>query len=83
LDSAQEGIQCLWVNGEKYSFSKEVLDFGNQLYNTFCETLALLRNSYQRAKDDSFHESVNQIKADLRTGLEEFDKKWVSYEQVL
>jgi hypothetical protein len=23
FDTAQEGIQCLWVNGEKYSFSKE------------------------------------------------------------
>lgn len=48
LDSAQEGIQCLWVNGEKYSFSKEVLDYGNNLYNAFCQLLVLLRNSYQK-----------------------------------
>jgi hypothetical protein len=48
LDSAQEGIQCLWVNGEKFSFTKEVLDFGKDLFNTFCQLLVLLRNSYQK-----------------------------------
>jgi hypothetical protein len=82
LDSAQEGIQCLWVNGEKYSFSKEVLEFGNKLYNHFCQILVLLRNSYQRITDDSFFENIQQIKTDLRKGLEEFDNNWVTYEQV-
>lgn len=43
LDSAQEGIPCLWVNGEKFSFSSEVLEYGSQLYNTFYSTLELLR----------------------------------------
>jgi hypothetical protein len=48
MDSAQEAIQCLWVNGEKYSFSKEVLDNGSNLFKTFCQLLVLLRNSYQK-----------------------------------
>ncbi len=82
MDSAQEGIQCLWVNGEKYSFSKEVLDYGNKLYNNFCQVLVLLRNSYQRITDDSFFENIQQIKSEIRKGLEEFDSNWVSYEQV-
>ena len=28
LDSAQEGFPYLWVNGEKYVFSKDVLESG-------------------------------------------------------
>ena len=48
LDSAQEGIQCLWVNSEKYSFSKQVLDYGNELYNAFCTMLILLRRTYNK-----------------------------------
>jgi hypothetical protein len=82
LDSAQEGIQCLWVNGEKYSFSKEVLDHGNKLYNNFCQILVLIRSAYQKASDDSFYENIQQIKQELKLGLEEFDKRWVTYEQV-
>ncbi len=42
LDSAQEGILMvysgfpyLWVNGEKYSFSQEVLDHGSRLMIEF------------------------------------------------
>lgn len=32
LDSAQEGFPYLWVNGEKYVFSNEVLDAGTKLF---------------------------------------------------
>jgi len=32
LDSAQEGFPYLWVNGEKYVFSHEVLDAGRKLF---------------------------------------------------
>lgn len=35
LDSAQEGFPYLWVNGEKYVFSTEVLDAGNKLFKQF------------------------------------------------
>ena len=37
LDSAQEGFPYLWVNGEKYVFSKEVLDAGSSLFTSFCK----------------------------------------------
>lgn len=33
LDSAQEGFPYLWVNGEKYVFSHEVLDAGKKLFH--------------------------------------------------
>jgi len=48
LDSAQEGknkllnkkaFPYLWVNGEKYVFSKEVIDAGRNLFNNFCKIL--------------------------------------------
>ncbi len=57
LDSAQEGnfftfillflkgISCLWVNSEKYSFSKEVLENGQKLFEFFCELLITIRSS--------------------------------------
>ena len=48
LDSAQEGIQCLWVNSEKYSFSAEVLNLGTKLYDKFCNLLITTRNLYQK-----------------------------------
>jgi hypothetical protein len=32
LDSAQEGFPYLWVNGEKYVFSGEVLQAGQTLF---------------------------------------------------
>src|SRR5574343_938662 len=48
LDSAQEGIQCLWVNGEKFCFSKEVLESGNKLFSSFCEMLVFLKNAYSK-----------------------------------
>jgi hypothetical protein len=43
LDSAQEGtfpnsgFPYLWVNGEKYEFSPEVLEAGSKLFQGFCK----------------------------------------------
>ena len=35
LDSAQEGFPFLYVNGEKYMFSQDVLDAGQKLFHGF------------------------------------------------
>lgn len=35
LDSAQEGFPFLYVNGEKYMFSQDVLEAGQKLFNGF------------------------------------------------
>lgn len=48
LDSAQEGQLFLCVNGEKYFFTKEVVEKGKRLYNSFCDKLSLLRNCYNK-----------------------------------
>ena len=37
LDSAQEGFPFLYVNGEKYMFSQDVLEAGQKLFHGFCE----------------------------------------------
>lgn len=38
----------LWVNGEKYVFSKEVIDAGKNLFNNFCKILYHTKDAYQR-----------------------------------
>lgn len=48
LDSAQEAFPYLWVNGEKYVFSKEVIDAGRNLFNNFCKILYAVKDAYQR-----------------------------------
>jgi hypothetical protein len=35
FDSAQEGYSYLWVNGEKYIFSEDVLNAGKELKDSF------------------------------------------------
>ena len=42
LDSAQEGFPFLWVNCEKYVFSRDVLDSGNSLFSHFQKLTAYL-----------------------------------------
>ena len=46
LDSAQEGFPFLWVNGEKYVFSKEVIEAGRTLFNNFCKILYQVKDAY-------------------------------------
>lgn len=42
LDSAQENFPHLWVNGEKYVFSDDVLAAGELLYRRFLELRDLI-----------------------------------------
>jgi len=48
LDSAQDGFPFLWVNGEKYVFSKDVLTSGKDLFLSFCKTRQGIRSIYSR-----------------------------------
>lgn len=52
LDSAQEGFPYLWVNGEKYVFSHEVLDHGRKLFKQFQMIQNVVRNQYERIIED-------------------------------
>ena len=98
LDSAQEGMRkpfyilplinmCiafpyLWVNGEKYIFSSEVIESGKQLFSSFRNMQYVIRNLYTRACQENAVNTVYQIRTDMCSCLEEFDLHWVTFEQV-
>ena len=50
LDSAQEGFPSLWVNSEKYSFTRVVLDNGLALFDTFNKLTQVIKTSVIKIK---------------------------------
>jgi tetratricopeptide (TPR) repeat protein len=82
LDSAQEGFPFLYVNGEKYMFSQDVLEAGQKLFHGFCEIQHVIKNIYSLAWEENPHASVEEIKEDIKANLEAFDKYWVTFEQL-
>jgi len=48
LDSAQEGFDHLWVNGEKYVFSDHVVESGNQLSSAFTKLREFTSEFFQK-----------------------------------
>jgi len=82
LDSAQEGFPYLWVNGEKYVFSHEVLDAGKKLFKQFKIIQDTIRDLYERIIEDSVNLTIVYIMDEMAKHLKEFDQNWVSYEQI-
>ena len=82
LDSAQEGFPYLWVNGEKYVFSHEVLDAGRKLFHQFRIIQNVIRNLYERIIEDTVNITVQSIIEDMAKHLDDFDQTWVNYEQI-
>ena len=82
LDSAQEGFPYLWVNGEKYVFSQEVLDAGKKLFQEFRLIQGIIRNIYERIIEDTSNVTIQEVMDDMSKHLEEFDQTWVGYEQI-
>ena len=83
LDSAQEATPDLVVNGEKYIFSKEVIERGNQLFVSFCSLIMLITDDVNLIYDEIIFDDIklkNMIN-DLKNCLCEFDKKWTMYEE--
>lgn len=58
LDSAQENFPHLWVNGEKYVFSDDVLSAGETLYRRFLELRDLI-NKIMDLTNDIISQSQN------------------------
>ena len=48
-----EGFPYLWVNGEKYSFTQEVLDHGSKLMVEFFKLEHYLRDVYGKINGSS------------------------------
>lgn len=82
LDSAQESFPYLYVNGEKYLFSTEVLQAGNNLYHTFNKTQSDFREIYNRVCEESFVATVLLIQEEICACLQEFDNIWIEFEQL-
>lgn len=81
LDSAQEGFPYLWVNGEKYVFSQDVLEAGRKLFQQFKIIQQIIRNIYERIMEE-VNITVQDVHDEMSKNLQEFDHTWVAYEQI-
>ena len=81
LDSAQEGFPYLWVNGEKYVFSQDVLEAGRKLFQQFKMIQQIIRNIYEMIMEE-VNITVQDVLEDMGRNLQEFDHTWVAYEQI-
>jgi len=63
----------LWVNGEKYVFSTEVLEAGAKLIEYFLKMQHSLKITYGNAYQESVDRSASHIKKEIVSCLEEFD----------
>lgn len=82
FDSAQEGYLHLWVNGEKYVFSEDVLKSGKELNEAFYTLKADLSyfDDHLKHKIES-NEHFREVKSHLNKFLENFDRIWTTYEK--
>ena len=81
LASAQEATPYLVVNGEKFIFSKEVIDYGNQLINSFSSLISTISETLNLMYEEVILEDIGKIKTDIKNSLIDFDKKWTLYEE--
>lgn len=72
----------MWVNGEKYVFSHEVLEAGRKLFQQFRMIQNIIRNLYERIIEDTVNITVQYVMEDMAKHLEEFDATWTAYEQI-
>lgn len=82
FDSAQEGYSHLWVNGEKYVFSEDVLQSGDQLKRSFYDLrkdLEIFERLFKYEIKDNLH--FREVQRKLKSFLERFDKTWTTYEK--
>jgi len=82
FDSAQEGYSHLWVNGEKYVFSDDVLNSGTELKQAFKnlkQDLQIFESTFKYKINGNEH--FREVKEDLNSFLEKFDQIWTRYEK--
>jgi hypothetical protein len=82
FDSAQEGYSYLWVNGEKYVFSEDVLQSGKALKEAFCnfkQDMELFDTQFKYKIESN--SQFREVKQNLNEYLEDFDKIWTTYEK--
>jgi hypothetical protein len=82
FDSAQEGYSYLWVNGEKYIFSEDVLNAGKELKDSFYNLkteLEIFNHQFRNKIHTNDH--FRETKRELNLFLERFDSIWATYEK--
>ena len=72
----------MYVNSEKYVFSRQVIESGKKLFQNFQQLLSDTKESYQRICVESNYKNILEIMEEVRSILEEFDENWVEYEQL-
>ena len=82
LDSSQEAVPCLYVNGDKYDFTINVIEKGNELFSQFLSLKRLIRKCFLSTNYENSLLDVSSIKNDLKECLEKFDEKWICYENL-
>ena len=84
LDSAQEAFPFLWVNGEKYVFSSDVLTDGKALFSSFCTIrryIARLTRKLQQTNEDdpcgtTYIKNMALKQQKLTSLLRTLDEQW-------
>ena len=78
LDSCQESVPCLYVNGNCYNFSSNVLEKGKALFHSFCVLRKTLKTYRIKSVFDVFQKEMEK---ELKIQLKVFDRLWVEYEE--
>jgi hypothetical protein len=73
------GFPYLWVNGEKYSFSQEVLDHGSRLMIEFFKLEHSLRDFYGKVTQEGTTTVLEAGIAEVKENLLEFDGSWSTF----
>lgn len=81
LDNAQEAIPYLVVNGEKFIFSKAVIEHGHQLITAFTSLLQSINDIITISYEEVSYDNITDLINDVVSNLINFDKKWVTYEE--
>lgn len=71
LDSAQENFPHLWVNGEKYVFSDDVLQAGTTLFKDFENLKMLTSQLMEQVNSDSL--GFDETELEMKELLQKFD----------
>ncbi|EGR32631.1 hypothetical protein IMG5_076610 [Ichthyophthirius multifiliis] len=81
FDSAQEGFPYLYVNGEKFVFTEQVIELGRQLMQSFLKMQNTIKFTYLKICQNVQEQTCEELKIYLKQSLEIFDNNWAQFEK--
>ena len=75
-------MPCLYVNGERYDFSDDVIQKGNILYQGFLELQKTLKKVFMNNNYEGNTEFEKKDAEELESKMETFDVAWANYENL-